>query len=73
MMLEYMFEKDLHKVIETKSHTKDGRLIWVSGVGVKTKYQGRLAGLVSMRDITAIPCLRIKGWINGSDCAAGTC
>jgi len=51
MMLEYMFEKDLHKVIETKTHTKDGRLIWVSGIGVKTKYQGSLAGLVSMRDI----------------------
>jgi len=52
MMLEYMFEKDLHKVIEIKTHTKDGRLIWVSGIGVKTQYQGRLAGLVSMRDIT---------------------
>jgi PAS domain S-box-containing protein len=52
MMLEYMFEKDLHKMIEIKVHTKDGRRIWVSGVGVKTEYQGRLAGLVSMRDIT---------------------
>jgi PAS domain S-box-containing protein len=52
LMLEYMFEKDLHKVIEIKAHTKDGRLMWISALGVKTKYQGRLAGLVSMRDIT---------------------
>jgi len=52
MMLEYMFVKDLHKLIELRVQTKDGRLIWVSGIGVKTQYQGRLAGLVSMRDIT---------------------
>jgi PAS domain S-box-containing protein len=52
MMLEYMFVKDLHKLIELRVRTKDGRLIWVSGIGVKTQYQGRLAGLVSMRDLT---------------------
>ncbi len=52
MMLEYMFVKDLHHLMEIRVRTKDGRLIWVSGIGVKTEYQGRLAGLVSMRDIT---------------------
>jgi len=52
MMLEYMLEKDLHNLMEIRARTKDGRLIWVSAIGVKTEYQGRLAGLVSLRDIT---------------------
>lgn len=52
MMAENMFEKDLHQVMELKALRADGSEIWVSAVGVKTEYQGRLAGLVSMRDIT---------------------
>jgi len=52
MIAEYMFEKDLHKVVDVRVITKDGRLLWVSAMGVRTEYQGKLAGLVSMRDIT---------------------
>jgi PAS domain S-box-containing protein len=47
-----MLEKDLHEVVELRVITKDGREIWVSAMGVRTEYQGRLAGLVSMREIT---------------------
>jgi PAS domain S-box-containing protein/putative nucleotidyltransferase with HDIG domain len=52
MMSEYMFEKDLHKVIELRTLRKDSTSIWLSAIGVKTEYQGRLAGLVSLRDVT---------------------
>jgi len=52
IIYEDMFEKDLHQINEFRSITKDGREIWISAVGVKTEYQGRLAGLISIRDIT---------------------
>lgn len=52
MMSEYMFEKDMHKVIEIRALRKDGASIWLSAIGVKTEYEGRLAGLVSLRDVT---------------------
>lgn len=52
MMAEHMFEKDLHQVMELRALTKDGREIWISAIGVRTEYQGRLAGIVSIRDIT---------------------
>ncbi len=49
---EDMFEKDLRQINEFRMLTKDGREMWISAVGTRTKYQGKLAGLVSMRDIT---------------------
>ena len=52
MISEYMFERDLHKVIEIRALRKGGTSIWLSATGVKTEYEGRLAGLVSLRDIT---------------------
>ncbi|OPX24953.1 MAG: hypothetical protein B1H05_04400, partial [Candidatus Cloacimonas sp. 4484_140] len=52
IIYEDMFEKDLHQINEFRSITKDGREIWISAVGVKTEYQGKLAGLISIRDIT---------------------
>jgi PAS domain S-box-containing protein len=52
MMSEYMFEKDQRKVIELRALRKDGTSIWLSAIGVKTEYQGTLAGLVSLRDVT---------------------
>jgi PAS domain S-box-containing protein/putative nucleotidyltransferase with HDIG domain len=52
MMAENMFEKDLHQVMELKALRADGSEIWISAVGVRTEYQGRPAGLVSIRDIT---------------------
>jgi len=47
-----MFENDLRHVNEFRTITKDGREIWLAAVGTRTEYQGRLAGLVSIRDIT---------------------
>ena len=52
MMAEHMFGEDLHQVMELRALNKDGREIWISAIGVRTEYQGRLAGIVSMRDIT---------------------
>ena len=52
MMAEHMFEKDLHQVMELRVLRTDGSEIWVSAVGVRTEHQGRLAGLISIRDIT---------------------
>ena len=52
IIAEDMFEKDLRQVNEFRTITKDGREIWISAIGVRTEYQGRLAGLVSIRDIT---------------------
>ncbi|MGB8953035.1 MAG: PAS domain S-box protein, partial [Candidatus Aminicenantales bacterium] len=52
IIAEDMLEKDLRQVNEFRTRTKDGREIWISVIGVRTEYQGRLAGLVSFRDIT---------------------
>ena len=52
LMAEAMFEKDLHRVMELRALRTDGSEIWVSARGVKTEYKGRLAGLVSIRDVT---------------------
>ena len=52
IMVEDMFEKDLRQVNEFRTLTKDGRERWLSCVGTRTEYQGRLAGLGSFRDIT---------------------
>ncbi len=52
IIVEDMFQKDLRQVNEFRTMTKDGREIWISAVGTKTVYQGRLAGLISLRDIT---------------------
>lgn len=47
-----MFENDLRQIEEFKAITADGSEIWISTVGTRTEYQGKLAGLVSIRDIT---------------------
>ncbi|MBM4444707.1 MAG: PAS domain S-box protein [Chloroflexi bacterium] len=52
MMAESMFEKDLHQLLELQAMTRDGRAVWISAMGVRTEYQGRLAGVISMMDIT---------------------
>ncbi|MBM3157548.1 MAG: PAS domain S-box protein, partial [Chloroflexi bacterium] len=52
IFLEDVLGADLHEIHEFRARTKDGREIWVSAVGTKTEYQGKLAGLVSIRDIT---------------------
>ena len=52
LMGEAMFEENLHRVMELKAIRTDGSEIWISAVGVRTEYEGRLAALVSIRDIT---------------------
>ena len=52
IIVEDMFENDLREINVLKAITKDGREIWLSAVGVRTEYQGKVAGLISIRDIT---------------------
>jgi len=52
MIAENMFEKDLHQVMELRAVSREGKQIWLSALGVRTEYRGKLAGLVSFRDIT---------------------
>ena len=52
LIQEELFEKDSRKIKEFRMKTGDGREIWVSVVGTRTEYQGNLAGLISVRDIT---------------------
>ncbi|MCK4362793.1 MAG: PAS domain S-box protein, partial [Dehalococcoidia bacterium] len=52
IMVEDMFEKDLRRVNEFRTITKDGQEMWLSAVGTKIEYQGKPAGLVSFMDIT---------------------
>ena len=51
-IVEGLFEKDLRQIKEFRTRTRDGREIWVSAVGTRTEYQGKMAGLISVRDIT---------------------
>ena len=52
IIVKDMFENDLRHVNEFRTITKDGREIWLAALGTRTEYEGRLAGLVSFRDIT---------------------
>jgi len=45
-------EKDLRQTNELRVLTRDGGEIWVLAHAVRTQYQGRLAALISLRDIT---------------------
>ncbi len=48
-----MFGNNLQQVNEFRLMNKAGEEIWISAVGTATEYEGKLAGLVSFRDITA--------------------
>ncbi len=52
VIVEDLFEKDLRQIHEFRSTTEDRRDIWISVVGTRTEYQGKLAALISVRDIT---------------------
>ena len=52
LIVEDMFKKDLRTTHDIRTMTKDGTEKWVSAVGARTEYEGRLAGLISIRDIT---------------------
>ena len=43
IIVEDMFQKDLRQVNEFRTMAKDGREIWISAVGTRTVYQGRVA------------------------------
>ncbi len=49
---EDMFKNDLRQVNEFRCMKKAGEEIWVSAVGTLIEYEGKMAGLVSFRDIT---------------------
>ena len=53
MIDEDMFQNNLRLVAELRATTRDGREIWLSALGVRIEHQGRPAGLISVRDITA--------------------
>jgi two-component system sensor histidine kinase/response regulator len=52
IIVEDMFAKDLRQINEFQAITRDGREIWIRAVGARIEYLGRLAGLVSLCDIT---------------------
>ncbi|MBN1384333.1 MAG: PAS domain S-box protein [Elusimicrobia bacterium] len=51
-IIKDMFENDLRQVNEFRTIRKDGKEIIISAVGTRTEYQGKLAGLVSIHDVT---------------------
>ncbi|RLC47968.1 MAG: hypothetical protein DRH57_03050 [Candidatus Cloacimonadota bacterium] len=52
IIVKDMFENDLHQLNEFCTITRDGREIWINAIGKRIEYQGRLAGLISIREIT---------------------
>ena len=52
MIAEYMFQKNLHEVVELRVMTRDGREVWVSAIGIRIEHHGKVAGLVSLRDVS---------------------
>jgi len=53
IIVEDMFKKDMQRVNEFRTISEDGKEKWISAVGTRFEYGGKLAGLVSFRDITA--------------------
>jgi two-component system NtrC family sensor kinase len=49
---EDVIGKDLGRVDRYRTLAKDGREIWVSALAIRTEYEGRLAALISLRNIT---------------------
>ena len=52
IIVEDMFEKDLQQINEFRTLTKSSKEIWISAIGLRTEYLGRLSGLISIREIT---------------------
>ena len=52
IITEDLLENDVRQIREIRTISKDGREIWIEAFGIRTEYRGRLAGLVSIRDIT---------------------
>ena len=52
IMAQDVIHNNLRLIHKFRAITKDGRELWVRAVGTRTEYQGRLAGLISIRDIS---------------------
>jgi len=52
LLREEVLEKDLRLAHEYRAAAKDGSEFWISAVSTRTNFQGRLAALVSIRNIT---------------------
>jgi PAS domain S-box-containing protein len=52
MIVKVLSEENSRHPRELQMMTKDGKEIWISAVGTGIEHQGKLAGLVSFRDIT---------------------
>ncbi len=52
-MTAEMPKKDVHSIMEVQFRRRDGQQIWVAAMGTKVEFDGRLALLASLRDITA--------------------
>ncbi|MEE8471260.1 MAG: PAS domain S-box protein [Dehalococcoidia bacterium] len=51
-IMDDVFEGKQRQIEDFRTTTSDGREIWISAVGTRMEYEGRLAGLISIRDIT---------------------
>jgi len=47
-----VIHNDLRLIHRFRAITRDGREIWVRAVGTRTEFQGKLAGLISTKDIS---------------------
>ena len=52
IIMEDMFENDLQEINEFRGILRNGTEIRVEAVGTRIEYSGKLAGLISLRDIT---------------------
>jgi signal transduction histidine kinase len=50
--VEDLYQQERRQRYEVRANTKDGREIWVSSLGTRIEFQGRVAVLLSLRDVT---------------------
>ncbi len=49
---EDLYQEERRQTYEVRAKTRDGREIWITALGTKTEFQGRLAVLLSTIDVT---------------------
>lgn len=52
IIMENGFGRGLDEIREFRAITRDGRQIWVSAIGTRIEYEGKMADLISAREIT---------------------
>jgi len=50
--LEDLYQQERRKRYDVRAKTKDGREIWISALATRIEFQGRVAVLLSLRDVT---------------------